>query len=208
MRVYEFDELNSSKSRAIPYDLYFGEMDLTEKQKEERIKASKQIESMMLFLFSLLSVMNEYSYQNVEFVVNQVKTQYSNIISSSEVMDDYLTGYVQEFSEQIVETTQEYFEDEWYLSDDRAIFVAENEANTTFNYLEYKKAVNSGKTKKRWVTMRDRHVRHTHQLVDGKTIGINDVFLVGDSEMFYPKDTTFGASANEIVNCRCSIKYF
>ena len=56
--------------------------------------------------------------------------------------------------------------------------------------------------------MRDRHVRHTHQLVEGKTIGINDVFLVGDSEMFYPKDTTFGASAREIVNCRCSIKYF
>lgn len=208
MRVYEFDELNSSKSRAIPYELYFGEMDLTEKQKEERIKASKQIESMMLFLFSLLSVMKEYSYQNVEFVVNQVKTQYSNIISSSAVMDGYLTGYVQEFSEQIVETTQEHFEDEWYLSDDRAIFVAENEANTTFNYLEYKRAVKSGKTKKRWLTMRDRHVRHTHQLVDGKSIGINDVFLVGDSEMFYPKDTTFGASSNEIVNCRCSIKYF
>ena len=152
--------------------------------------------------------MKEYSYQNVKFVVNQVKTQYADIISASAVMDDYLTGYVQEFSEQIVETTQEHFEDEWYLSDDRAIFVAENEANTTFNYLEYKKAVKSGKTKKRWVTMRDRHVRHTHQLVDGKTIGINDVFLVGDSEMFYPKDTTFGASANEIVNCRCSIKYF
>lgn len=208
MRSYEFDELNSSKSRAIPYEKYFGEMELTEKQKEDRIKASKQIESMMLFLFSLLSVMKEYSYQNVEFVVTQVKTQYSNIISSSAVMDDYLIGYVQEFSEQIVETTQEHFEDEWYLSDDRAIFVAENEANTTFNYLEYKKAVKSGKTKKRWVTMRDRHVRHTHQLVDGKSIVINDVFLVGDSEMFYPKDITFGASANEIVNCRCSIKYF
>ncbi len=208
MRSYEFDKLNSSKIRAIPYEKYFGEMELTEKQKEDRIKASKQIESMMLFLFSLLSVMKEYSYQNVEFVVNQVKTQYSNIISASAVMDDYLTGYVQEFSTQIIETTQEHFEDEWYLSDDRAIFVAENEANTTFNYLEYKKAVKSGKTKKRWLTMHDRHVRHTHQLVDGKSIGINDVFLVGDSEMFYPKDTTFGASANEIVNCRCSIKYF
>ena len=51
MRVYEFDELNSSKSRAIPYEKYFGEMDLTEQQKEDRIKASEKIESMMLFLF-------------------------------------------------------------------------------------------------------------------------------------------------------------
>lgn len=205
---HEFDELNNQKSRAIPYEQYFGEMELTEEQKEERIKASKRIEDMMLFLFSLLSVMKEYSYENLEFVVSQVKNQYFDILSVSMEMDEYLNGYVNDFSVQIVETTQNHMDDEWYLSDDRAMFVAENEANTTFNYLEYKKAVESGKTKKRWITMRDRHVRHTHQLVDGKSIGINDVFLVGDSEMFYPKDTTFGASAREIVNCRCSIKYF
>lgn len=205
---HEFDELNNPKSRAIPYEQYFGEMELTEEQKEKRIKASKRIEDMMLFLFSLLSVMKEYSYENLEFVVSQVKNQYSDVLSVSMEMDEYLNGYVNDFSEQIVETTQNHMDDEWYLSDDRAMFVAENEANTTFNYLEYKKAIESGKKKKRWITMRDRHVRHTHQLVEGKTIGINDVFLVGDSEMFYPKDTTFGASAREIVNCRCSIKYF
>ncbi len=205
---HEFDELNNPKSRAIPYEQYFGEMELTEEQKEERIKASKRIEDMMLFLFSLLSVMKEYSYENLEFVVSQVKNQYSDVLSVSMEMDEYLNGYVNDFSEQIVETTQNHMDDEWYLSDDRAMFVAENEANTTFNYLEYKKSIESGKKKKRWITMRDRHVRHTHQLVEGKTIGINDVFLVGDSEMFYPKDTTFGASAREIVNCRCSIKYF
>lgn len=205
---HEFDELNNPKSRAIPYEQYFGEMELAEEQKEDRIKASKRIEDMMLFLFSLLSVMKEYSYENLEFVVSQVKNQYSDILSVSMEMDEYLNGYVNDFSEQIVETTQNHMDDEWYLSDDRAMFVAENEANTTFNYLEYKKAIESGKKKKRWITMRDRHVRHTHQLVEGKTIGINDVFLVGDSEMFYPKDTTFGASAREIVNCRCSIKYF
>lgn len=205
---HEFDELNNPKSRAIPYEQYFGEMELTEEQKEERIKASKRIEDMMLFLFSLLSVMKEYSYENLEFVVSQVKNQYSDILSVSMEMDEYLNGYVNDFSEQIVETTQNHMDDELYLSDDRAMFVAENEANTTFNYLEYKKAIESGKKKKRWITMRDRHVRHTHQLVEGKTIGINDVFLVGDSEMFYPKDITFGASAREIVNCRCSIKYF
>ncbi len=205
---HEFDELNNPKSRAIPYEQYLGEMELTEEQKKERIKASKRIEDMMLFLFSLLSVMKEYSYENLEFVVSQVKNQYSDVLSVSMEMDEYLNGYVNDFSEQIVETTQNHMDDEWYLSDDRAMFVAENEANTTFNYLEYKKAIESGKKKKRWITMRDRHVRHTHQLVEGKIIGINDVFLVGDSEMFYPKDTTFGASSLEIVNCKCSIKYF
>ena len=31
---HEFDELNNPKSRAIPYEQYFGEMELTEEQKE------------------------------------------------------------------------------------------------------------------------------------------------------------------------------
>lgn len=62
-------------------------MELTEEQKEERIKASKRIEDMMLFLFSLLSVMKEYSYENLEFVVLQVKNQYSDILSVSMEMD-------------------------------------------------------------------------------------------------------------------------
>lgn len=84
---HEFDELNNPKSRAIPYEQYFGEMELTEEQKEERIKASKRIEDMMLFLFSLLSVMKEYSYENLEFVVLQVKNQYSDILSVSMEMD-------------------------------------------------------------------------------------------------------------------------
>ena len=58
-------------------------MELTEEQKEERIKASKRIEDMMLFLFSLLPVMKEYTYENLEFVVSQVKNQYSDILSVS-----------------------------------------------------------------------------------------------------------------------------
>lgn len=207
MRVYSFDELNASQIRSVPYEKYFGEMDISESQKKERIKASEQIESMMLFLFSLLAIMDDFSYQNIEFAVSQVRDMYAGILGAS-IVDDYLNDYVQQFSEQVVQTTMDHKEDEWYFSEDRAMFVAENEANTTQNYSDYKKAVKAGKKKKKWITMRDKHVRHTHARVDGKTLDINDIFLVGDSEMFYPKDTTFEASANEIVNCRCSVKYF
>lgn len=207
MRVYSFDELNVSQIRSVPYEKYFGEMEISESQKEERIKASEQIESMMLFLFALLTIMEDISYQNVSFAVSQVRDRYIGILGNSNI-DDYLNGYVQQFSEQVVQTTMEHKEDEWYFSEDRAMFIAENEANTTQNYIDYKKAIEAGKKKKKWITMRDKHVRHTHAMVDGKTLDISDIFLVGNSEMFYPKDTTFGASANEIVNCRCSVKYF
>ena len=56
--------------------------------------------------------------------------------------------------------------------------------------------------------MRDRRVRHTHSLLDGKTVPIDQAFMVGNSFMMYPKNSeTFGTDAGEVVNCRCSVKY-
>lgn len=55
--------------------------------------------------------------------------------------------------------------------------------------------------------MKDQRVRKTHREVDGETIPIDEVFLVGESLMRFPKDTSLGASAEEIVNCRCVVKY-
>ena len=204
-----FDELNIlSKNRAIPYEQYFGEMVLSKEQEKERIDTAKEFEDMMLFIFSLIAVINEYQYTNISFVIGQLKNRYQEIVALHTAIDEYLENYIEDFSEQTIQTTQDNGSDEWYLSDDRAMFIAENEANTVLNHSDFMKAVKSGKKQKKWITMRDKKVRTTHKELDSKTIKITDVFLVGNSEMFYPKDTTFGASAEEIVNCRCSIKYF
>lgn len=89
----------------------------------------------------------------------------------------------------------------------KAIEVAQNEANSIFNCMEYADAVAKGYTKKTWITEGDRRVRPTHEDVDMETIDIDMTFQVGDSLMMFPKDTSMGASAKEIVNCRCSIRY-
>ena len=68
------------------------------------------------------------------------------------------------------------------------MLIAENEANTDWNYSEYQQAIANGMKQKTWLTMQDRRVRHTHMKVDGKTIPIQSVFLVGDSEFLFPKD--------------------
>ena len=88
------------------------------------------------------------------------------------------------------------------------MFIAENEANTDMNYLEYVKAVNDGKTKKKWIDMKDKRERKTHLKVGSMTIPIERPFPVGDSLMQFPKDFSLGADAKEIVNCRCSIQYY
>ena len=101
-----------------------------------------------------------------------------------------------------------YIDDIWYYSIDRVKFISENESNISWEYQSYIDAVNSGKTKKKWITMQDTRVRHTHKKVNGKTIGINDVFLVGDSLMLHSGDSSLGAEAKELISCRCTTKYF
>ena len=55
--------------------------------------------------------------------------------------------------------------------------------------------------------MRDERVRDTHAEIDGVTIPINDAFVVGNSLMDYPMDTSYGADLEEVINCRCGCIY-
>lgn len=86
--------------------------------------------------------------------------------------------------------------------------MAENEVNTVINHARHMEAVNARKTMKRWEAIIDEATRIDHIDVNGKYIPINKAFHVGDSWMLYPKDTSLGASANQIVNCRCTVIYF
>ena len=120
----------------------------------------------------------------------------------------YLPQYIENLSQEVVEATIKNIDDSYYLSNDRAKYVAENEANTIQNGVDFGNAVKQGKTKKTWHTMEDRHVRPTHADVDKATIPIDAPFHVGHSLMMYPKDAeTFGASPEEYVNCRCTVTY-
>ena len=97
----------------------------------------------------------------------------------------------------------------WYLSEERSLFNAENSANDVFNYNEYRDAVKSGKTKKKWITEGDKRVRESHREVDGQEIPIKEFFTVGGVRMRFPKDMEYAFNVpRETVNCRCTIKYF
>lgn len=54
---------------------------------------------------------------------------------------------------------------------------------------------------KRWVTKRDGKVRLTHASTDGKTIRLNEAFLVGGFSLQHPGDVN--APPSETANCRC-----
>jgi SPP1 gp7 family putative phage head morphogenesis protein len=70
--------------------------------------------------------------------------------------------------------------------------------------LQYKNIPIKTKT---WWSAHDKRVRPTHRAVHGTTIAMADVFTVGDSQMRRPGDDSLGASAQERINCRCTVLY-
>lgn len=56
------------------------------------------------------------------------------------------------------------------------------------------------KLEKRWISTLDKLTRHTHQILDGKTIGIDEYFEVSGHKALQPH--MFGVAAED-CNCRC-----
>ena len=60
---------------------------------------------------------------------------------------------------------------------------------------------------KEWVTVGDERVRtspFSHVAADSQEVSLNQPFSVGGQLLRWPGDTSLGASAGNVVNCRCS----
>lgn len=57
--------------------------------------------------------------------------------------------------------------------------------------------------KKVWMTILDGKERASHQDADGQRVGVNDPYIVQGERLMYPGDISLGASADNIINCRC-----
>lgn len=68
-------------------------------------------------------------------------------------------------------------------------------------------AVVSGKRSKKWKTVLDGRERQAHRLANGQTVPVYDPFVVDRQLLSRPGDISLGATAKNIVNCRCSVDY-
>ena len=213
------------RNQAIPFSKYFGDMSIDKKQKEDREKFAEQFTDGLLLLFSLFKINLAMGNEDTEQLKEVLTSEYLSLVSQYAEIDTYTRDYVTLMVSEIIKTTinnakpvnldkinilgDEPKEDEedWYLSEDRAKFIAENEANAILNYADFLNAYREGKTKKIWIGVEDNRQRFSHYEVTGEMIDIDTPFDVGDSMMMYPKDISLGATPEEIVNCRCSIKY-
>lgn len=204
-----FDELNAlvTNERSMPFEQYFGEMSLPKGDKSERIRMAEELEDNFIVTMSWLFTLAQSNRTDYEPVRKQIEDAYLSTIEKYADVDMYLSTYIKSFSYDVIESTERYKTQPYYYSLDRAKYMAENEVNTVINHARYVEAVNSGKTMKRWESIIDEVTRKDHIEVNGKYIPIGQAFRVGDSWMMYAKDTSLGASANQIVNCRCVTIY-
>lgn len=202
----DFDELNNLLTE------YYEMMDISKEQKLERIELAEELFDVFLFLFTYIdaqisaSVSIEVDRENIKEMFSRryadVCEKYGINLDKHNTINDYINNV----SSEMVDTT---FDGKANKDiQERALIVAENESNTIFNCIEYDDAVSSGKyVSKTWITENDDRVRHTHSDIDFETIPVDEPFMVGESQMMFPRDWSMGASVKEIVNCRCSIRY-
>lgn len=57
---------------------------------------------------------------------------------------------------------------------------------------------------KTWQTVGDANVRVSHVAANGQSQTGNTTFTVGGENLRYPGDSTLGASAGNVINCRCA----
>jgi uncharacterized protein with gpF-like domain len=212
--MIDFDELNilsgsnaEIKRKAMPFKKYFGEMDIPDDEKEKRIAIAEELMDELLLLFALIDIQDRYGISD-DYIKQTLTHSIEKIIQKYEEPDEYLEEYADFTADEVIRATQDHIEDEYYTSSDRAEFIAENEANTIGEYSRYKQAVKTGKTKKQWIDMKDNRERNSHLEVGGTVLPIDTPFVVGDSIMRFAKDLMYNPSPDEVINCRCSTRYF
>ena len=213
MALLEFDKLNTielvqipeERKRSMSYDKYFGEMYLTEEEIEARkqtaVLLEEQIRNFLLLLLTGMVIGTAmYDAAREELINNLQALNLGN------------AAYREALANNLIRSTMEHEKNDWYYSEDRVIFDAENEANTLQNGNDFARAVMRGMTRKQWKGIGDKKERKTHLQMNDKIIPINEYFTVGNAKCLYPKDilspyTTLPDHPKELIRCRCSCKY-
>lgn len=205
-----FDELNDlvSNKRSMSFEQFFGEMELSDDEIQQRIELAEKLEDGFLFVLALLFTMQQYNAVNWERARQEYENRYLSALAGYVTITPYIRQYVRDMSYDIMDSTKKHRSEYYYYSPDRGKFMAECEANTTRSYQCNEDAIAQGKTMKRWLTMGDKRVRTTHKEVGGTLKPIGEPFYVGGSPMMFPRDTQYSPPNSLVCGCRCSIEYY
>ena len=200
------DKLNNLSQKEIKfYEEYYNGMEIPQEDKEKRIELAEKIDDVFYWLLGVVAIM-ALTGEVIDTESLTMSVQY-RLFDIEDVNVKYVSEHIVNLAGETVSTTVERREEEYFLSDERAMEIAAGEAHTFYEYEELQEAWENGKTKKTWNTQRDRRVRRSHSALDGKTIPITELFETDGSYLMCPRDSENGCSIKEIANCRCWLEF-
>ena len=210
MTVTTYDELNrlNGVQKSMSFDDYFGEMVISEEQKDKRKKLADSFFDEFVFVLAWAFYTAQQRAITAKEIEPVLKEHYEKAAKNGVDIEGDIKEYIDNIVIEISETTANRQDSEYTFTEDRARLLAENESNTLLNMQEFKDAKEVGYRYKRWNTIIDGKERDTHAFAEGQERPIDEPFEVGGYYMNFPKDDSFGASPEEIINCRCSVTFF
>ena len=148
--VASFDELNRlvKTKKSMPYEKFFGEMELNKTEKSKRISLARIMEENFTYIMILLFTMQQYNFLNWNLAENEFIKKYLESIKNFVTLDSKFEQYVSTQANRITESTKENMDNSYYFSLDRAKFIAENESNVARSYQCNQEAIQQNKTYK------------------------------------------------------------
>lgn len=203
-----WDELNQLVGYNIsePFDEYYAPMQISAKQKRQRIALAKRLDDVFMVLLA------EYFYaEQIGAIVSsdiyeRTRQAYIEAVNKSVEPDEYIINHGVELISTTIAVLLRHRDDPYYFSEDRARAIAEGESNSIWNYTEYEDAVKN-KSWKTWHTIMDGRERDSHAEVNGMTIGIEEVFHLQGGDCYFCRDDSLGMPDEEIAGCRCSLSF-
>lgn len=219
MLINSFDELDV---------LFFSEMDLPTKEKYMRLKMANDFETRIkkiiqkqaevaqnkklskaeilfalgLFTVPLIKQYRAFTSRYYESYVSLISQKSRGNFNA----DSWIKQHSVDFSNWIQETTAENFDKDFVYSDQRINDIAKTETNSLCELATLDGYYREGYKKKQWVSFIDKKTRDSHKVANGQIVPLDEPFSVGNSLMMFPQDSSLGASAKEIVNCRCIMR--
>lgn len=108
-----------------------------------------------------------------------------------------------------IEDIKKFLEKETRRQQIRANTIARTETTNAMNKSQVLALNSSGRQwEKAWDAIRDEHTRDAHfAMSPDMWIDLDEPFNVGGELLGYPGDITLGATAGNLINCRCNLRF-
>lgn len=148
-----------------------------------------------------------------DFATQYLRGAANRMVGIGDVLWDNMREQLAE-GYQLGETTQELatrVRSVAKISESRAVMIARTEIVPAANFASLHQVQLAGFTddecQKGWLATEDSRTRPEHHAADNQRVPLSKPFKVGGELLNFPGDWSLGASADNVINCRCSIEF-